>query len=742
MKKIVVLFLVLATFFSFANIYYGNLHAHTSYSDGKLLPEDAYNYAKSYVDVQAVTDHAYYFTQLIDGKTKPFLTKKAAENATIEGKFIALQGFEWTSGIGHINVYESLEWVDRNNVPSAEDFYKWIIKHKKLGQFNHPIKIFGNFNDFEYYPEADKYMNLIEVGNGNWKQGDVISNEMLKNYNLALNKGWHLGATVGQDNHKANWGSANEGRTGIISNTLTYEDVMGALWSRHTFGTEDKNVKVSFSYKNYIMGDIVESPDEAILHFKYKDDDILTYFAIVSQSGTIVSAFPNLNDYATDVKIKIPDGYEWYYVYVKQSDGDEIVTAPIFFQKSSDVYVNNCNYFNGKLSFDIYNIIPKEKDVHLGIKVNNKLLYSEDVLLNAYENRHKILDLELSSGSNKVEFYVDGIFVQSLKVFIKSYKKTVVIDTLHENDHLDYLKKFAEILRRNGYKVLYPKRFLNNLENVDILIISTPKIDGFDFSKDLLSPELKALKEFKGKIILIKGSDENYFEIYRKLLNATVMNLEDLDKYFGVFSNVSKRVLIDIGHGNDYGKEKLTKFESFLKEKGFEVEYIQKINKSGDILIIQNGKSYTQDEIYNIKIFIQNGGKVIITSKSDFRNGGNTGTLNEILEYLGSSIRFNDDQVLDDVNNYGAKYKILVNGVRFYSPCSLIVGYNAIVLISSDTAYNEDSDGNGDAKVVKKIVLAAKEVIGNGEVIVLGKSIFSDYDFEYDKVFIENILSN
>lgn len=746
MKKWISILAILVTFLTFANIYYGNLHSHTSYSDGKLYPEDAYSYAKNYVDVQAVTDHAYYFEQLINGKTKTYLTKLAAEKATVEGEFIALQGFEWTSGIGHINVYESLQWVDRNNVSSMEGFYNWIVEHKKLGQFNHPISVFGTFNDFEYYPQADLYMNLIEVGNGNWKAGDVINDEMLKNYRVALNKGWHLGATVGQDNHKPNWGSANEGRTGIIAQYLSYDDIMSALWSRHTFGTEDKDVKVSFSYGNYIMGDIVKEPVKKVtLHFEYKDYDNIDYFALISQSGTVVEAYPRSDSYSTNITVEIPDGYEWYYCYIKQSDSDEIVTSPIWFQKESSIYVNNVKYNNNVILFDIYNVTSENVEADLKIVDNDRVVTTKQVSFKPYEIKSLSVDLgKLSSGDHLIKFLVNNVFVQSHKIFVKSYKKAVMIDILHENDYMVELKKFGQFLSENGYRVLYSKRMLTNLKDVDVLIISTPKVDGFDFSKDLLAPEIKALSEFDGEIIIIPGSDKTYFDLYKQKINGKVIELESLYEIFGFTKKKSvNKIIIDIGHMNDYGTAKLTKLEDFVKSLGLEISYANKLEEiDGDVLIIQNGKGYSEKEVESIVDFVKKGGKLIITSKSDYRNGGNTQELNYILEKLGLGTKFNDDQVVDEVNNYGARYKILVNGVRLYSPCSLIVGESAKVLLESETAKNEDSDGNGDAIQVDKIVLGVEEQSGLGKVIILGKSIFSDYDFDYNKEFISNIILN
>src|SRR5262245_38755338 len=41
------------------NVYFGNLHSHTSYSDGSGIPEDAYTHARDVakVDFLAITEH-------------------------------------------------------------------------------------------------------------------------------------------------------------------------------------------------------------------------------------------------------------------------------------------------------------------------------------------------------------------------------------------------------------------------------------------------------------------------------------------------------------------------------------------------------------------------------------------------------------------------------------------------------------------------------------------------------------
>lgn len=544
MKKLV-LFLLVLSCVAFGGIYYGNLHSHTSYSDGSGTPDQAYEYAKNYLDVLAITDHAYYFAQKINGKTKPYLTKLAAERHTEDGKFVALQGFEWTAGVGHINVYESLEWIDRNRESSLEGFYRWLVEHRKLAQFNHPISTFGTFDSFRYFPEADEYVNLIEVGNGNWSSGDVINPEMYGNYILALNRGWHLGATVGQDNHKPNWGSANEARTGIVADALTYDSIMDALWKRHTFGSEDRNVRVLFKSNQYLMGDVVFVDDLSprTLTVEYQDTEKLLYLAVISQSGTVLELRPNIERLNLTLSVTPSDGYEWYFVYMKQMDGDEIVTSPIWFQIPSSVYVNSVRVSpeeihegeSAKIYFEVYNVTDEEKEVTLSVLLDDEALREVPQKFSPYQVKRFVVPTKtLKKGYHRVSFLVDGKIVQSASFFVKEKLKGVImIDTLHENDHLEKLKVLAEELEKKGYRVEYPKVMLKDLSGVDILIISTPKEGGLNFAKKLSQKELEAIENFKGKIYIVPGGDEEYRKIYLKQIKGEVVTIEELKKLLG-----------------------------------------------------------------------------------------------------------------------------------------------------------------------------------------------------------------
>ncbi|WP_372590238.1 CehA/McbA family metallohydrolase [Fervidobacterium pennivorans subsp. carthaginiensis] len=765
--SITIVLLLLTTVFALPNfdyqIYYGNLHSHTSYSDGRGTPEQAYAHASKYADVLAVTDHCYFLKIPVNGQSKTYLTQQAARSATIPGKFVGLQGFEWTAGSGHINVYETLEFISRDEKGDLKDFYEWITKVKKLAQFNHPGVTFGNFQDFWFWPEADKYVNLIEVGNGNWSSADVISEEMFNNFILALNRGWHLSPTANQDNHKENWASANDARTGILAKSLIYEDIMEALWNRRTFASEDKTAKLYFYADNNIMGSILPYREKANLYIYYSDKgDPVSKVYIVSQSRSYeLSELSGKSEFEYSGTFDVVDGYEWFFVYIIQRDGNEIVSAPVWFETDSPFRVNYIRVGpekpsvnqNVQITFDIYNVSENPQQGTLTVLLNGKSVYSERLSLKPYGIEYdKNIQLgKLEAGNVRIDFLVDGKNVQSVAFEVsEKVGLTILIDKLHENDISDELLSLLRKFEEQGNTAIFADTVLKDYNDVDIVLIPTPKQGGLDFFKDLMPDEIEWLRAFKGQLILLKGSDEEYFERYSELIqNASVVNsVEELANILGVSLPTSKQmtqqrkvVYIDQGHSNDYYKDKLSKLEAFLKVKGFEVAYIDKLqNIDGMYLIIMNGKGYSDDEVRNIVSFVKNGGILIITSKSDYNNGGNTEDLNAILDALNSPVRFNDDQVIDEINNYGANYKVIAGNVRFYSPCSLLVYGNAQVLISSDTAKSIDSDGQNDAQPVDKIILAATFKSGLGKVVVLGKAVFSDFDYELNKEFIQNVL--
>jgi hypothetical protein len=104
-------------------VFFGNLHSHTSYSDGSGTPEQAYKHARdaqnANLDFMALTEHNHAEAVGSDGRgiaTEPALYKgpgndsliSTARRMTEDGRFVALYGQEFStiSSGNHVNVFE------------------------------------------------------------------------------------------------------------------------------------------------------------------------------------------------------------------------------------------------------------------------------------------------------------------------------------------------------------------------------------------------------------------------------------------------------------------------------------------------------------------------------------------------------------------------------------------------------------------------------------------------------------
>ena len=189
---------------SVMNLYKGEIHAHTSDSDGKQTILEAYEYARDVakLDFFAVTDHSNSFSN--DTYQNKHLPN--ADDFNDPGTFAALYGYEQTYNIS-TGYYGHLNTINRNSLTSRnqhlDEFYKLMsLDEDAVVMFNHPGYTWGNFVEYDLYsPEIDAVLNLTEI-----KSTSAANYE----YALSLTKGWHVSPVYNEDNHEANWGAAKD----------------------------------------------------------------------------------------------------------------------------------------------------------------------------------------------------------------------------------------------------------------------------------------------------------------------------------------------------------------------------------------------------------------------------------------------------------------------------------------------------------------------------------------------------
>jgi hypothetical protein len=317
------------------NLYFGDLHSHTEYSDGEGTPDQAFEAAiAGGADFMAITDHHYL---LLEWEWADIL--RSADDHTVQGEFVAMAGYEYfLPGINEINIYGTENMPpDAGLIPQAyykgdrmtgDSFFPWIYdwiaeETGAIGQWNHPLSygcpVCWDFYQFDFWnEERDDAMGMIECYN--W--GDRESS-----YIKALDNGWHMMPTATSD---AEWISGYEVRTVLLAPSLSPEDLYDAMRAGRGYATQDSNLEITYTLDGAVMGSVLSggSSFEAKVHIEDPDgvaSDAITRVEIVTDGGVVVESITN-DDCIVDWTVTLtPNGEVGSYYFVRVfTESDEL----------------------------------------------------------------------------------------------------------------------------------------------------------------------------------------------------------------------------------------------------------------------------------------------------------------------------------------------------------------------------------------------------------------------------------
>jgi hypothetical protein len=367
-------------------VFFGNLHSHTSYSDGSGTPREAFDHARNVakLDFLAITEHNHADAagsdgtsiaatpSLYNGSGSESLIKVAGE-LTVPGTFVALYGQEFStiSSGNHMNVFDIGEVisVEKGRFDKLLTFAEQ--HHDSSGQFpilmlNHPKNTFDvrpreygedDFGSFEnFVKQMGARARLIQMINGPGTvdgQGLASASPDEAAFLKFLNLGFKVAPTADQDNHFRNWGNSTQARTGVIADELTKAKILGALRSRHVFATQDRNLSVIIRVNDHLCGDVISPlPPPGTLAIEYQiadaDEPNAEYQIQVFRDAVGGSVASLVNSVSipsgggsgeiSDVAFSGEPQYFFFKVTQFDEDGreDHAWTAPIWFQNGAD----------------------------------------------------------------------------------------------------------------------------------------------------------------------------------------------------------------------------------------------------------------------------------------------------------------------------------------------------------------------------------------------------------------------
>ena len=143
------------------------------------------------------------------------------------------------------------------------------------------------------------------MGNGSGHYG--YANAEGKFYS-ALDLGWHVAPTYGEDNHEGTWGQVNA-RTVIVADDLTQESLLHSMRNMRVYMEEDPNFTLEVLANGYFMGSTVDSKtlkfdikgsdlvaeahnesDYKYLPTSYKSDDRIAKVELITNGGKVVDS--------------------------------------------------------------------------------------------------------------------------------------------------------------------------------------------------------------------------------------------------------------------------------------------------------------------------------------------------------------------------------------------------------------------------------------------------------------------
>ena len=359
----VLLFAAQASFAQTYHYYFGNIHAHSSYSDGTkdgahtgvLKPADCFKYAKSaqHFDFLGISEHNHLQARMHLTSYAKGLAEATAANQ--DGKFVCLYGMEYgvIKNGGHVIIYsfdQLIGWEPGNyTVFSAKNDYSHLFQlvadHPgAFATLAHPAPT--DYNDLiskPYDPTIDQAVKGVAISSGPAfsTAEDYSDRAPIKYYGyykklLAL--GYHVGPTMDHDNHYTTFGHMSPTRTVLLSQVLSRDSLLAAYRAGRFYASEDWDTQVDFRVNGQPMGSRLKGATALQLTATVNDPDPGDHIKSIQlwcgQPGSgeapkVLKTFMGQASFQLPLTLKAGERY-YYFLEITQMDGDRIITSPIW----------------------------------------------------------------------------------------------------------------------------------------------------------------------------------------------------------------------------------------------------------------------------------------------------------------------------------------------------------------------------------------------------------------------------
>ncbi|MFA7005847.1 MAG: CehA/McbA family metallohydrolase [Verrucomicrobiia bacterium] len=330
--------------------YWGDVHGHSTVSDGKVSPDGYFTYARDVakLDFVILTDHDF-------GNRAPWrmpkenwqLIQDKADQFDADGRFVAISGYEWTSQAKywsgftkgpserlfpgpprfyyHKNVYftNHIGYLFSAKDPACNNpdtLAEAVRKHGGLIQNNHPFAVFNEARDqWEYAPANSSVIVNTEMGLDTSRyKGKTYQLNWEKGVREFLNHGGRTGFVAGTDTHDGKPAA----RTAVLATELTRAAIFDALRHRRNYAINHARIGLDFRINGHFMGEEIELTGKPRIVVDVKGTAPIEEIIIVRNGGVVYTLHPQQQNASFTYVDETFASPSYYYVRVIQTDTD------------------------------------------------------------------------------------------------------------------------------------------------------------------------------------------------------------------------------------------------------------------------------------------------------------------------------------------------------------------------------------------------------------------------------------
>lgn len=734
-------------------LYFGQLHAHTNLSDGTGTVEQAFEHAANVenLDFLALTDHSNSFegqsglpsagtTHLGDENAEEVNAswregREGARNITAqEGDFVGIYGFEmtWSGGApGHINTFNSEGFENRN----AEPYRKgdnYAVLEAYYDTLNENPETISQFN----HP-GDTFGDFMDF---------ALYDPVIDNQITLIEVGNGEGAI---------------GSSGYFPSYSYYTRALDKGWhvaptnnqDNHKGNWGDSNTARSVVLADGLTEDSIYDAMKNYRVYATEDNDLSILYELNGNAmGSILDEQESIHITADISDPTDTSGETKVEVIV---NGGQTLAEKTFTGGSATVEFDNLS-----TGYGYYYLRITQADKQIAVTAP---VWTGESVNAGISNTSSDVAMPIRGDEINISSQIFNNLSEEMTVTSLTYTIEGQTEPFHTAD-VSQIGDGGVIGARDSFEYSFP--------------YTANQAGGFN-----INAELRAL---------IGGEEYTFTDVLK-------LSVSD--------PSIATKVLVDGTHYNDYVNGyysgNMTNFINMGTSDNIQVKIVQpgeevtpEMLQDVALFVISAPPSVFEDSfIQTVSDYVNNGGTVVVCGLADYQDA-NSGLpytsyeqANNLLSGIGSTMRINDDELIDQDENGGQPYRLYFDDFNYestdpavqsilegvaesgltyssYSGCSVSVGEGEAIVYGHDTTYsiNSKAPTQGHDKpvlsysapydeataVVPKgeVVSMATEAVGSGRVYACGTVFCSNFEVSAEDqvsyangIMAQNLLS-